>query len=270
MRPTADKIPLTYMRVFHAAAELRWQMSSTDWPVDDSICEVISSFNNVYRDSAHGTRVVDVLSTIPSFPTTTFMDLYARLTDSRLDAASYSSLVELLNHTCTTTSFTTFLSSIEDHRTRLSPLARFVPKLEISGLIWGTRSSNIRNSFICFRDPLSSDSSLVHSGQISAIFLHSYTDPLSKKQVVAPYLVVDQFAELSPQHAQNDPYRVYPLLDTKLCYNRFAGEATLIRPTDIIAHFAALVYEPEGINESCIVVRSLDRVRTQPSCVKLV
>ena len=74
------------------------------------------------------------------------------------------------------------------------------------------------------------------------------------------FAVIDEYATLSPEHATLDPYRQFPLLDTRAVYNRF-GARKIVRVTDIVCHFAALVCSLEGIPEPCMVVRALDRVR---------
>lgn len=257
----ADKIPLTYMRTFHAAAELRWRMSSTEWPSDKSIQDVLSAFNTVYRDAAHGTRIVDVLGATPGNGSQAVLKaLYASHHDSRLDETVYNAMVRLMNSAHPASRFTAFTQSL-NNCVPLSPLARFVPKVELSRFTYGTRESNIRNSFVCFRDPLSVEPSLIRAGQISQIFLHSYFDPQTNEQSLKPYFVISQYTELAEAHACRDPYRLFPLLGTRLCYNRIQASRAVVGSTDIVSHFAALVYVPEGIGETCIVVRSLDQVR---------
>lgn len=254
-----DKIPLTYMRIFHSAAALRWQVAAADWPDDDeSIRKCLEVFEHVYRDAAHGTRVVDVLGAIPSHGNTAHLGVFASLTDSRLDRDAYDAFVRSVARG--SAAYTSFYSTTDDCRIRLSPLVRFTPRIELSGLLYGTRASNIRNSFICFRDATAPDPLLVRAGQITSIFLHSRTDASNSQRVVEPFFIVDEYAPLSEDHEAMDPYRQYPLLGTQLFYNHFFRAKAVIRVTDIVAHFAAFTYEPDGIGESCIVVRSLDRV----------
>ena len=76
------------------------------------------------------------------------------------------------------------------------------------------------------------------------------------------FAVIDEYAPLSSEHAVLDPYRRFPLLDTQAVYNRF-GARKMVRITDVVCHFAALVCSLEGIPELCMVVRALDRVRVR-------
>ncbi|TFY53450.1 hypothetical protein EVJ58_g9445 [Rhodofomes roseus] len=233
-----DKIPLTYMRVFHAAAGLRWQIASADWPDDGYIREVLHAFENVYQDAARGTRVVDVLGAIPSFgASVSYTVVYSKLADSKLDRSVYDAVVNIISHVGQMTDFISFYSAPRDARIRLSPIARFTPKLEVSGVTYGTHTGNIRNSFVCFRDATSGDPSLLRAGQISAIFLHSRTEK-DASRVIQPFFIINH---------------------TELWYNRFLPQSTIIRSSDILAHFASFVYVPEGIGETCVVVRCLDR-----------
>ncbi|TFK83029.1 hypothetical protein K466DRAFT_499234 [Polyporus arcularius HHB13444] len=258
-----EEIPLTFMRLFCAAAELRWLIASTDWPATDEFRDMLEALNRAYQDAARGTRVVDVFTAIPGFSETSFDSMFNDLDDVRLDGCLYTQLVTLITrpNASSVLSFIRFDDDLNDPRPRLSPHVRHIGKLNMDrSLIYGTRSQNIRNSFVCFRNPTSEDPSLVRAGQISQIFLHRRV-PEGQGKLVEPFVVVDEYVRLSPEHAAHDPYRRIPLLDTQLYYNRFHEPAVVLRPSDIICHFAAFVYTPEGIGEPCAVVRMLDRVR---------
>ncbi|KAI0711985.1 hypothetical protein C8Q72DRAFT_222825 [Fomitopsis betulina] len=123
---------------------------------------------------------------------------------------------------------------------------------------YGTHTGNIRNSFVCFRDATSGDPSLLRAGQISAIFLHSRTEK-DASRVIQPFLIIKQYVPLSQDHARKDPYRQFPSLSTELWSNLFLPQSTIIRSSDFLAHFASFVYVPEGIRETGVVVRCLDR-----------
>ncbi len=263
----SEDIPLTFMRMFYAGAELRWLTASTDWPDTPEFQELLSAFERTYQDAARGTRVTDVLGAVPGLLGTAnppFHELFKTLDDLRLDRALYDQLLRIVNiiHSSSTPSmFIPFDNDLDDKRARLIPHARPLSKFEVNRAIYGTHSKNIRNSFVCFRDPASEDPSLVRAGQISEIFLHRRI-PDGGEALVEPFVVLDEYIPLSPEHVARDPYRHYPLLETKLYYNRFLEHGVVIRPPDILCHFAAFVYTPEHIDEPCVVVRSLDRVCT--------
>ncbi|KAI0753039.1 hypothetical protein C8Q80DRAFT_1096323 [Daedaleopsis nitida] len=259
-----EEIPLTFMRLFYAGAELRWLVSSTDWPDTEEFRDLMQAFHRVYQDAARGTRVVDVLSEVKSSGPS-LHEQFKKLDDVRLENGLYTQLVNVINRTRSSEGerspmFTSYDSDLSEDYIRLSPHIHELPKFEVDGgVIYGSRDKNIRNSFILFQDPCSATPSLLCAGQISQVFLHR-RGLTGNKVVVEPFAVVDEYVPLSPEHAQHDPYTRFPLLETHLCYNRFKSRRLIIRPGDISCHFAALVYAPEDIGEPCVVVRALDRV----------
>ncbi|RPD78144.1 hypothetical protein L226DRAFT_567826 [Lentinus tigrinus ALCF2SS1-7] len=102
-----------------------------------------------------------------------------------------------------------------------------------------------------------------HAGQISEIFYHLQTE--QGHTIIEPFLVVDAYLPLNPSDASQDPYRKFPELDMRLYYDRFEERQHVIRANDIVTHFAAFKYEPDGIQGMCIVARNLDRMTTKVS-----
>ncbi|KAH9853712.1 hypothetical protein C2E23DRAFT_915053 [Lenzites betulinus] len=257
------QIPLTFMRLFYAGAELRWLMSSMEWPDSEEFRDVLDSFRKTYQDAARGSRVLDIFSSIPTSTDTaneSLKEMYAGLSDSRLDNQKYLSFVGLIRALYGPEHFIAYHSDLEDPRSRLSPHVRTLTKLEIGRVTYGTRANHIRNSFVCFRDPSSGNPTLVHAGQISQIFLHSRIGP-DKERIVQSFVVIDEYIALTDEHAGVDPYLRFPQINTRLYYDRFHSQPIIVRSSDLVSHFAAYFYVPEGIKQRCVVVRSLDRVR---------
>ncbi|KAI0363914.1 hypothetical protein BV20DRAFT_957325 [Pilatotrama ljubarskyi] len=255
-------IPLTFMRLFYTGAELRWLISSTEWPDSEDFREVLASFRNTYQDAARGSRVLDVFDSIPPATGTggrPLEDVYAELSEVRMDDNTYLAFVKLLNTVYGAHSYTAYNSDLADTRCRASPHIRPLTKLEIGRVTYGTRANHIRNSFVCFKDPSSDDPTLVRAGQISQIFLHSRVAS-GMQRLVEPFLVIQEYIPLTQAHSDLDPYRRFPLLNTRLHYSDFHSRPAVVRSEDILSHFAAYFYVPEGIDQSCVVVRSLDRV----------
>ncbi|KAI0366442.1 hypothetical protein BV20DRAFT_952139 [Pilatotrama ljubarskyi] len=259
------EIPLTFMRLFYTGAELRWLISSTNWPDSAEFQEVLASFRKTYQDAAHGSRVHDTFNSIPPAAGSAgrpLDDVYAGLSASevRLRDDQYLALVNLLHAVYGHHAYTTYNSDLADARLRVSPHVRPLTKLEIGRVTYGTRANHIRNSFVCFQDPASDHPTLVRAGQISQIFLHSRAAS-GTRNLVQSFLVIDEYVPLTQAHCDLDPYRRFPLLNTQLHYNHFYPRPTVIRTEDLLSHFAAYFYVPEGIDQGCVVVRSLDRVR---------
>ncbi|TBU28219.1 hypothetical protein BD311DRAFT_663831 [Dichomitus squalens] len=244
MNHRISEIPLTFMRTFYAGAEVRWMTQSTDWPDSPEFRMFLDAFNNTFRDTAHGSWGSVIASAIHEWNCSTpdrFVEIFEDLDTTRLQQNLYTTFLHLVVRIHAPLDiFTSYDSDLVDDRSRLSPLIRCLPKLEEGRVVYGTRDKNIRNSYICFRDPLSGNPSLVRAGQISQLFLHSRIIP-GRERVVEPFAVVDEYVPLSDYHAEHDPYRRYPLIDTQLYYNYFLERQAVIRCSDIISHFAAFV-----------------------------
>ncbi|KAI9060542.1 hypothetical protein FKP32DRAFT_1577981 [Trametes sanguinea] len=257
------EIPLTFMRLFHAGAELRWLMSATEWPNTDEFHAVAEALKKTYQDHTHGTRIVDIfgapLDAQGHDVANPYQDLYHELKETRMSDVIYANFAGLID-AIFPKAFTVIHADLEDCRPRLSRNIRALTKIEVGRVTYGTRADQIRNSFVCFRDPASADPSLLRAGQISQIFLHSRvtSDGL---RLFDPFVVIDEYIPLDLVDTEHDPYRQFPMLNTRLHYDRFHDRCAVVRPTDIVSHFAAFFYVPEPINEPCVVVRSLDRVR---------
>lgn len=250
------------MRLFYAGAELRWLMSSTEWPDSIEFREAVEALKKTYQDNTRGTRALDVFNATPTSSDAErdlFAETYASLKDVRMDEQEYSVFVDLLNIISPNT-FTAYNADLTDERSRLSRNVRLLPKLEVGRVTYGTRADQVRNSFVCFKDPCSSDPTLVRAGQIAQIFIHRRF--IKKNQpIIEPFIVVDEYMPLTTAHVLHDPYRRFPIIDTRLYYSRFHARSPVVRREDLVSHFAMFECIPEGIEEPCIVMRSLDRVR---------
>ncbi|CDO68121.1 hypothetical protein BN946_scf185044.g29 [Trametes cinnabarina] len=263
---TAAEIPLTFMRLFYAGAELRWLMSTTQWPDTDEFHAVAEALRKTYQDHTHGSRIVDVFGPMAApFDTqeagvaNPYEEMYAELKEARMDDRKYTGFASLINAVFPST-FTVIYADLSDSRPRLSRTIRTLTNIKIGRAIYGTREHQIRNSFVTYRDPASSEPMLVRAGQISQIFLHARVTG-DNQRLVDPFVTIDEYVPLDATHIGHDPYRRFPLLQTRLYYNRFYERSVVVRSADIVSHFAVFVYVPEGIAKPCVVVRSLDRVR---------
>lgn len=95
-------------------------------------------------------------------------------------------------------------------------------------------------------------------GQIETIFRHRYSESLSGDEVVKTYFVVKRYQELDGEDALRDPYRKYPLLDVRLCYNKFEDKPYVVVKREIIAHVATCPMQWE--EKGSMVILNLDRV----------
>ncbi|KAI0362926.1 hypothetical protein BV20DRAFT_1074530 [Pilatotrama ljubarskyi] len=169
------EIPLTFMRLFCSGSELRWMMSSTVWPDSAEFREVVDALKKLYQDHTHGSRVHDIFGPFAS-PSSAedrrYEEMYTNLRKSSLDDQQYARFVDLIT-TLSPGIFTAYNADLSDGRSRLSRKIRILPNLQVGRVTYGARADQIRNSFVCFKDPTSAEPELVRAGQISRIFLHS-------------------------------------------------------------------------------------------------
>ena len=144
------------------------------------------------------------------------------------------------------------------NRPFLPSSATFFPYVIRAGATFATCEHSLRNSFVLFRR--ASGGGEVCAGQVNRIFEHTRDE--GDETIVQTYLIIRQYRELLPDHAVHDPFRRFPDINTRLCYNQTHTTENIVRLEDVVCHFASYVYKPEGIDYDCIVVRSLDRVST--------
>lgn len=251
------------MNQFHAGAELRTLIASTDWPDTEEFSDLLRKLKKTYKGATRGTHA-NVLSAISEEQSrrATLANVFDRLVQSQvlLDKDSYDQLLVLINtvHMPHAALFTSFYERTASPEHCLSPYVRDLEILEWDGVVYGCRDHSTRNSFIYFKMH-SSQGSFDFAGQISRIFLHACILEHRQRRV-EPFLVVDVYASLSSAHRERDPYLRFPLLNTRLFYHRFGG-STVIHASGISCHFAVREYIPEDIQEPCIIARALDRVR---------
>lgn len=142
--------------------------------------------------------------------------------------------------------------------------AVFLPYVTHAGVTFATCNDGLRNSFVLLPRHGNSDddgSGSISAGQISRIFEHARMD--GDTTIVDTYLIVQEYKPLSPVHRHLDPYRRFLDLGAWLCYNDYLDTHRVVNIRDIISHFAAYIYTPLDVGAECIVVRSLDRVRSK-------
>ncbi|RPD57896.1 hypothetical protein L226DRAFT_474387 [Lentinus tigrinus ALCF2SS1-7] len=249
----AAEMATTFMRYWYIGTALRWLIRTVLWPSIEEYDVMVKSFERAFSDTVRGTRVTDILaSNGADLDKADFM--YDRHEESALTADVYQMLLEHVNAFRTPAPFLSAHSPANDGKARLHPAGQFVSSIHQKGIRFATRAKGLRDSFILFR----SDDGMVRAGQISQIFYHHRIE--ENCTITQPYLIVDAYSDLAPVDIPNDPYRRFPELDTCLYYDRFEQQPQLIPAHGVVAHFAAFKYIPDGMNERCIVARSLDRV----------
>ena len=145
-------------------------------------------------------------------------------------------------------------------RPLLNYKAHFTHRIKIRGITYSTFKSHTGNSFILFWPPTTLGQPPARSaGQVQQVFIHERVAP-NGTSIQESFLVVKEYCPLSAAHSDLDPFDAIEHLDAKLYYNRFLDDIHVLRLSDIVSHFCSLVYVPDGIDEPCLIVRSLDLV----------
>lgn len=201
-----------------------------------------------YQD-AFGSSIRDVHGA-PNAPEDSFE--YNPRKENELVRDVYEKLLGLVRAT-SPISFDSSFDRTDSGSPVLPQRAQFVKKVSLRGVKYSTRDSAVNNSFILFH--VGDD---IHAAQIDKIFYHCRREDGTLK--MEAFIVVEEYIPLTIEHEPFDPYRGFEELNTRVYYNKFKPQSTLIRLEDIQSHFAAYMYTPEGIDQVCIVARSLDRV----------
>lgn len=235
------------MRGFYSGAELRELMDSIKWPEGEAYADMKAAYNAAFQDATRGTRVSDMLASGLGSPQVT----YDATKQVPVDRAQYEILLRYMP-----SSFASYYGDIEDDRPGIAPYVQQIHSVRKDGLTFSTRAHSNRDSYVLVVDT-DQDTPQRRAGQISNIFLHRRLE--NDQHVVSTFVVIDMFAALTAPDVIHDPFKTYPELDTRLYYNR-SNCQLVVQLSDIVSHFAALVYTPEAIGRECIVCRSLDRV----------
>lgn len=252
-------MPLTFMSYFYIGAKARWLMTTTEWPNTSQYKGMIAKFKAAFTKLAGGTQS---MAFIPLYDSPVdgaeddCLPSYDERKEVRLLRTTYDALLALLNSQGS--SFSPFDASVADIRPNLHNYAQPIPSFPRDNIVFASRQGGRRNSFVLFTDPRAPlQDTFPRAGQISQIFLHARLE--QGRLLVEPFVLIDEFLPLAGAHVAQDPYRAFADLETRVFYHKHTAQR-VVRSQDIRCHFAALVTDVVGIDQECIVVRSLDRV----------
>ncbi|OSD03010.1 hypothetical protein PYCCODRAFT_1366505 [Trametes coccinea BRFM310] len=257
----SDTMATTFMRYFYIGGNLRWLMATTDWPDTPPFHAMASAFKNAFRNAVRGTRVADFHPDGIGWQKTPRSPFQYSAKDAvTLSREVYKTLVERIQKIPGHSHFASLFAELSNKGPRLSTEVQFIDSVDCEGVKFARKGGHGRNSFIVFSTPDDPSRDFPRAGRIRDIFLHVRT--IGDKDVTEPFFVVQEYQSLESKHIPFDPYRRFPDLQTRLFYNQFEDSVRILTLSDIHAHFAAFFYEPSDIERECVVVRSLDRVRS--------
>ena len=140
----------------------------------------------------------------------------------------------------------------------LEPLVQYHDQITHMGVTFSTTRRHAGNSLVLFK---TGPSPLQRAGQIQRIFSHTRRRDGDRPETVTDYFcVVLQYQELTDEEATHDPYRVFALLEARVCRKGFLPSLTVIQLSWIISHFASCPYKLGEFGDDFHVVLSLNRV----------
>lgn len=151
-----------------------------------------------------------------------------------------------------------YVSYREDPRPNtcvVQPYVQEKASVKIQGVTFTCSAKHLGNSRILF---CLAGESFQRAGEIKRIFVHQRRGT-SSKVVTEFFYGVRQFRELPHELAVHDPYRQFPLLSMRLCYDEFMEEERVIQSHHIISHFAGCPYESKKLPGNFLVVLSLSK-----------
>ena len=245
-------MPLTFLRYFCMAGDLRYVMSSAPWPDN----EIYSSFKDTLSKV-----IQDALRGLPGFSAFSSQQLvYEPDRAVLLPEEVYQALLQKLSFAGAP--YVSIHQPDDPTRPRLPNYAQPLRSIEIHGLQFASADTRgRRNSYVLFRHKDEGGAVKLSPAQIKGIYQHVRRVEGSLR--AEPFIVLRRYEALTDEHAEMDIWRAWPGLGAicSLYYDRFMEGVLIAHPSDIEAHFSAYTYVPEGIQVPCILVRSLKRVR---------
>ncbi|KAI9056595.1 hypothetical protein FKP32DRAFT_1542724, partial [Trametes sanguinea] len=151
-----------------------------------------------------------------------------------LDEATFLALLRRLNHESTSIRYVADWADTEVNAQLLSREARMTSKLDISGVFYKPRPVAAGDSNVIFVHPTDGRRC---AGHIERIFHHCRLSA-DGTTIDDTYLVAKPLMELAPEEVVHDPYRRFGRVGGWLCYAECEIETILLRPDDILCHFA--------------------------------
>lgn len=246
-------IEKTFFRYFPMGANLRALLADIHWPDGEEYQHMKNKFMKAFDHGSRGTLITDILSwgssvdaSLPKVPNVV-----------TLDDDWYTHFLQRMN------ADVDLPYARWDSPGTSNPLLSNRVQITNNVTISGIKFSPFKgDAYVLFHLPGSPE---ISAGRIETLFLHTRAvSNLSGDTVTEPYLVIQEYDTLLLDHQTHDPFRRIPYLEANLCYNSFKGTRVL-KASDVVSHFASMVYTPTEIGRECIVVLSLDRVSAELS-----
>ncbi|KAG1883704.1 hypothetical protein F4604DRAFT_1878931 [Suillus subluteus] len=247
------EMEMTFLRYFCLATNLQTFAKTLNLPDTPQYNAMMLSFRDLFESKIHGI-LMDNLTPGDTSP--------HRMQLSKLEELEDHIYHALLHRVNLDIADVTSCFAAWNNESSLHPLLNFKAQaihcIKVQGVTYSSFRNHPGNSFVLFRTPTApGQSSARTAGQVQQVFMH-------KRE---PFLVVNEYRSLSPAHSHLDPFDAIEHLDAKLYYNHFTDSTHVLQLSDIVSRFSSLVYISDGIEECCIVVRSLDWICGFNKCI---
>lgn len=221
-----------------------------------TVSEITEGYNKYMNEDKRGTRIHDAVSLKKDIKSGG--DPGNKEKSVKLEADVYRGVLARLNSELNRTVYVPRPRKAPD-QFFLSEDAIVCNKIQVKGVRYQPASVSAGNSNIMFTAP---GSSSPVAGQISQIFIHERKLPGGESKIKETFLAVRPLARLSQVDEKLDIYRTFPIVGGSLHYARYDDRVHVIRPSDIVCHFAKTrMGRVMQISEPCFHVLPLDRVR---------
>ena len=255
--PTGE-MELTFMATACRAANLRSLLQL------DSIRNIVREFTDIYNglfnENKRGTRLRDtVLGDENDRRQAMVRESNCA---SQLEEPTWKALVSFLNAELGKEVFV----DIRDLRMgpglcQVSNAVLDCPSMFFHGVTYKPVIKSSKDSNIVFSPPGSSHT-IPCSGRIKQIFVHRRRNADGNGDDLREiFLSVERLQDLSPDDVQWDKYRKFLHIGGHLCYDSYRPSPLIIRPNQIISHFARTAIDIPHIQKACVHVLPLNRVR---------
>ncbi|KZT08857.1 uncharacterized protein LAESUDRAFT_617409, partial [Laetiporus sulphureus 93-53] len=245
------ELELTYMTHTCRAANLRALLRHDK--IRGIMDEFMTCYDGIYNEDRRGTRLRE--STTLDAQPQGIPGKNSKVTS--LEKNQFMALLQLLNAEI---GHDMYVDARDVRRTpgcqQLSNKGTNCPKIMIGGITYRPHNVAPKDSNIIFSSPHTAHT---QAGRIINIFLHQHRD-VHGKLVEESFVSIESLQELTELDRLSDPYSNFPGVGGKLYYNAYSSDINVVRPSNIISHFAKTPMEVQGIKRSCIHVLPLDRV----------
>lgn len=244
---------MTFLKTACRTSNLSTLLQNPD--IKATVEDLSAAYDAFNQEDQRGTRVRDVLS--PDQSATAGIPTKAALRRSqKLSEATLFSLAQYLNKE-NKGNYVPYWLNIPKRAgsTDIYLDAIFCSKVMIGGVSYKPAKTAPGSSNALLRPyPGSQPQPAI----IQEIFAHRRIQ--NGKEVEETFLAVKYLVPLESSHEKRDPYRRFPQLGSSLWKAEVEDRLAVIRPANILCHFAKTKLEMEGIPYPCFNVMPLNRV----------